>query len=136
MSFRRVVSALLLIAYLPACTSFQATTQPLSELTAPPQPVDKVRVTTTAGAQIEVNAPRVVNDTLFGSAWAAGSGGKQAAAPVALPLADIRTVEVRKSDGGTTAILVVGIVGVVVLLGIASMNATEDALSGITIPLE
>lgn len=127
MSFRRAVSALLLIAYLPACTSFQATTQPLSELTAPPKPVEKIRVTTSAGAQIEVDAPRVANDTLYGSTWAAGAGGKQAVAPVALPLADIRTVEVKKSDGATTALVLVGVVGVVLLIGVATKNTTENA---------
>jgi hypothetical protein len=130
MSFRRAVSVLLLAAYLPACTSFQSTSQPLAELTAPPKPVNKVRVTTTAGRAIEVDAPRVVNDTLFGSAWTAGSGGKQVTEAVALPLADIRTVEVKKSDGTTTALLLVGIVGVVALLAVAAKDATPE-----TIPL-
>jgi hypothetical protein len=130
MSFRRAVSALLLAAYLPACTSFQATSQPLTELTAPPKPVDKVRVTTTAGAQLEVDAPRVVNDTLFGSSWTAEAGGKQTTEAVALPLADIRTVEVKKSDGTTTLLVIVGIVAVVVLLGVAAHNTTPE-----TIPL-
>lgn len=128
MSFRRVLSALLLIAYLPACTSFQSTSQSLTELTAPPQPVKTVRVTTTDGTSIEVDAPRVVNDTLFGSAWTAGPGGKQTAEPVALPLADIRTVEVKKSDGTTTALVIVGVVGVIALLAVVSDNTTESEL--------
>jgi hypothetical protein len=128
MSFRRVVSALLLAAYLPACTSFQTTNQPLTELTAPPQPVKTVRVTTTAGTSIEVDAPRVVNDTLFGSTWTAGSSGKQAVAPVVIPLGDIRTVEARKSDGTTTALVVVGIVGVVALLAVAAKNTVPETL--------
>ena len=32
MQFRRVVSLLLLAAYLPACTSYQATTQPVGRV--------------------------------------------------------------------------------------------------------
>jgi hypothetical protein len=128
MSFRRAVSVLLLAAYLPACTSFQSTSQPLTELTAPPKPVNKVRVTTTAGRAIEVDAPRVVNDTLFGSTWTAGSGGKAGAQAVALPLVDIRTVEVRKSDSGSTVILVVAIVGGVVLLAVAGNAWTSSTL--------
>ena len=128
MRVSNLISVLLLAAYLPACTSFQATGQPLADLTAPPQPVNKVRVTTTAGRAIEVDAPRVVNDTLFGSAWTAGSGGRQVAEAVALPLADIRTVEVKKSDGTTTALVIVGVVGVIALLAVVSANTTESEL--------
>ena len=126
MSFRRVVSALLLVVYLPACTSFQATTQPLSELTAPPKPAEKVRITTSDGKQRDVDAPRVVNDTLYGSAWETGPGGKPAAVAVALPLSEIRAVEVRKSDGSKTAILAVGIVGVIALVVVAGTNANKQ----------
>ena len=128
MALRRVVSALLLITYLPACTSFQATTQPLPELTAPPHPVDRVRITDTTGARIDVSAPRVVNDTLFGSTWTTGAGGKQAESAVSLPLSAIQMVEVRKTDGGTTAILVIGIVGVAVVLAVVSQNTLESEL--------
>jgi len=125
MSTRRVVSALLLIAYLSACTSFQSTSEPLVQLTAEPKPVKTVRVTTTAGTSIEVDTPRVVNDTLFGSTWTAGSGGKQASQAVVLPLADIQTVEVKKSDGTATVLVVAGVVGVIVLLGVATMNEVQ-----------
>jgi len=127
---RSLTSAVLLLAYLPACTSFQATTRPLPELTAPPKPVKTVRVTTTAGTSIEVDAPRVVNDTLFGSAWMAGSGGKQTAEPVALPLTDIQTVKVKKSDGTSTALLVGGIVLVIVVGTVAWANSDWLDLSG------
>jgi len=130
MSFRRVVSIFLLLAYVPACTSFQSTSQPLAELTAPPKPVKTVRVVTTAGTSIEVDAPRVVNDTLFGSAWTAGSGGKQTAEPVALPLTDIQTVKVKKSDGTSTALLVGGIVLVIVVGAVAWSNSDWLDLSG------
>jgi len=128
MSFRRVVSLLLLAAYLPACTSFQVTSQPLAQLTAQPTPVEKVRVTTADGAQIDVNSPRVTNDTLYGSMWTAASGGKQSAGVVTIPVTDIRTVEVRKSDGSSTAMLVIGIVAAVVLLGVAFGNAYSNGV--------
>lgn len=132
MSIRTFVSAILLLAYLPACTSFQATTQPLSELTAPPKPADKVRITTSDGAQREVDAPRVVNDTLYGTAWETDPSGKPGAVPVALPLSEIRTVEVRKSDGTNTAILVGGIVLVVVVAAVAWSNSDWLDLSGLS----
>jgi len=130
MSFRRVVSALLLIAYLPACTSFQATSQPLSELTAPPKPAEKVRITTSDGKQRDVDAPRVVNDTLYGSAWETGPSGKPGAVAVALPLSEVRTVEVRKSDGTNTAILIGGIVLIFVVGAVAWSNSDWLDLSG------
>jgi len=118
MSIRRVVSALLLATYLPACTSFQATTQPVAELTAPPKSVEKMRVITTKGATVELQYPRVVNDTLYGSPVNADSK----AGPVAVPVADIQTIEVRKSDGGKTAMLVVGIGAAFALLVVAASN--------------
>ena len=67
MRFRRIVSLLLLAAYLPACAHYQPTAQPLSELTAPPDPVRQVRVTLANGTRIQVTSPRVDSDTLRGS---------------------------------------------------------------------
>jgi hypothetical protein len=118
MSIRRVVSALLFVTYLPACTSFQATTQPVAELTAPPKSVEKMRVITTKGATIELEYPRVVNDTLYGGPVTSATK----AGPVAVPVAEIRTIEVRKSDGGKTAVLIVGIGAVIALLAVAASN--------------
>ena len=91
MSIRRVVSALMLAAYLPACTSYQPPRQPLAELTAAPKPPEHLRVTTTDGAVVEVDGPRVANDSLFGSTvddWARAASETR---PMAIPLADIRT---------------------------------------------
>jgi len=113
MSFRRAVSALLLIAYLPACTSFQSTSQPLTELTAPPKPIARVQVTNAARARVEVWAPLVEGDTLRG--YSPGGG------TFALPLSTIRLVEVRKTDWGPT-ILLTG-VSVLFLIGVVSMAA-------------
>ena len=126
MRFRPVVSVILLAAYLPACTSYQATIQPLAALMATPKPPERVRVTTTAGAKFVVDAPRVVNDSLFGTTVAVDSKGAPTTRAVAMPIADIRTAEVRKADGTATMMLVVGIVGTVVLLGVAGANAMDD----------
>ena len=119
MSMRGVVSMLLLVAYLPACTSFRPAPEPLSALNTASSPAQQVRVTTTDGVQVAVDGPRVANDTLFGTTWSTGSGGKQAAQAVAFPLAALRSVEVRRSDGGKTALLIGGIVVGIVLLGVA-----------------
>lgn len=126
MRFRPVVSAILLAAYLPACTSYQATTQPLAELTASPKPPEHLRVTTNAGAKFTVDAPRVVNDSLFGTTVAVDSKGTATTRAVAMPLSDVRTAEVQKSDGSSTAMLVVGIVGALVVLGVVAANAMDD----------
>jgi hypothetical protein len=126
MPFRRAVAALLLAVYLPACTSYRTTTQPVAELTAAPKPPEHIRVTTTAGATVEVNAPRVVNDTLYGSTWTAGPKGQLRAGVMTIPIADIRTVEVRASDGAKTAMLVVGVVTVVSLISLVSACSGPD----------
>lgn len=127
MRLQPVVSAILLAAYLPACTSYQATTQPLAELTASPDRPELVRVTTNAGAQLKFSAPRVAHDTLYGSTWTTGPGGKQSAGIIAIPIADIRTVEVRKADGTKTLMLVGGIVGGIILLGAAGCSGQDYA---------
>jgi len=125
MRFRPVVSVIVLAAYLPACTSYQATTQPLAELTASPERPEHLRVTTNAGAQLDFNAPRVAHDTLYGSTWITGAGGQQSAGIMAVPVADIRTVEVRKADGTKTLMLVGGIVGGILLLGAAGCGSQD-----------
>jgi len=125
MSFRRAVSLLLLAAYLPACTSYQATTQPVAELTAAPNAPSHLRVTTSNGATVEVDEPRVVNDTLYGSTWTTGAGGKQSAGVMTIPLADIRTVEVKKGDATKTLLLVGGIVGGILIISVAGCSETD-----------
>ncbi len=126
MSNRKLVSALLLLAYLPACTSFQATSQPLTELTAPPKTVKKARITTTSGARIELGNLRVANDTLYGEPEVP----RPEPGPIAIALADITTVEVRKADGMGTAILVGGIVLVIVVGAVSYSNSNWLDFSG------
>lgn len=119
MSIRTLVSFLLLIAYLPACTSFQATTQPLPELTAPPKTVKKARITTVTGARIELGDLRVANDTLYGTPEAARPDG----GAVAIALTEIKTVEVRRANPWGYALLGLGLAGLVLLsLNVDYMN--------------
>jgi len=133
MRIRRVLSALLLAAYLPACTSYQATSQPLAQLTAQPKPVEQVRITTIEGAQFEVGSPRVANDTLYGSTWAQGSGSKPSQEAVAVPVASLRTVEVRRPDATKRAMVIGGIVVAFALLavvGVAEVSTEVVDLGG------
>ena len=119
-------AVLILAAYLPACTSYQATTQPLAELTASPKPPEHVRVTTNAGARFTVDGPRVVNDSLFGTTVAVDSKGAPTTRAVAMSLAEVRRVEVQKSDGSTAVLVVVGIVGVLALAYSASCSGDDN----------
>ncbi|MDH4132289.1 MAG: hypothetical protein OEV95_10855 [Gemmatimonadota bacterium] len=114
MRFPRMLSALLLAAYLPACASYQETAQPLAEVMASPKPPEHVRVTTTDGATLLVDAPRVVHDSLWGTAVAVDSRGHPATSAVAIPLATVHSVEIRKADGKKTAVLF-GVLGVAAL---------------------
>ncbi len=123
MRFRRAVSLLLLAAYLPACAHYQPTTQPLAELTAPPDPVQQVRVTLTSGTRIQVTSPRVESDTLRGTEGLSRTSGP----PVAIPLSSITKVEIvppakKLSTGAALAIVAVtvGIVAVIVVLAESS----------------
>jgi hypothetical protein len=80
-------------------------------LTASPKPPEHVRVTTSTGARFTVDAPRLVNDSIFGTTVTVDPKGTPITRAVAMPLPDLRTVEVRKADGASTMMLVVGIVG-------------------------
>ena len=104
MRMLRTLSALLLAVYMPACSSFHATTQPLAELTAPPKPAQHLRVTREGGEQVYLDAPQVITDSLRG--FDARSLGEE----VAIPVADIRQVEVQEPSAGKT----LGMFGIVV----------------------
>lgn len=125
MRFRRVVSLLLLAAYLPACAHYQPTAQPLAELTAPPDPVRQVRVTLTNGTRVQVTSPRVESDTLRGTEGYSRTSGP----PVAIPLTAITKVEMvqppkKLSTGAAIAIAVVT-AGVVALLVVGAQELDE-----------
>lgn len=122
MSFRRVVSALMLAAYLPACASYQSTARPLGELTGSPTPVGRVCVTKRNGVRVEVWEPRVAADSLLGMSEASGADARR----VAIALADIQATEVRKFDAGKTVAVVVIIGGTFVLLGAATNSMMDD----------
>ena len=118
-----MLSALLLASYLPACTSYQATTHPLVSLTAEPEPVSQLIITTADSTRIKIRSPRVAGDTLHGytkvhhndTTW------------VAIPLSEIRVTKVRKSDPVETAILAVTVTAAILVVGYgAFVIANED----------
>ena len=125
MRSRRIVSALLLAVYLTACAHYQPTAQPLSELTAPPNPVRQVRVTLANGTRIQVTSPRVDSDTLRGTEGYSRTSGP----PVAIPLAAITKVEMvqpaKKLSTGAAIAIVVVTAGVVALLVVGAQELDD-----------
>lgn len=123
MSIRRVVSLLLLAAYLPGCTAYHGTDQSLATLTAPPKPVSGVRVTTVEGARIQVRSPQVRSDSLHGFTKTHGADTTW----VALPLAGIRSTEVQKVDAvmtvGGVALTAAAAVGLFTLIYFAACDS-------------
>jgi hypothetical protein len=90
MLHRRAISFLLLAAFLPACASYQATTQSVVELAAPPKPAERLRVRTVSGERFAVWAPQVVRDTLHGADRRPSADAQQ----LAIPISSIESVEV------------------------------------------
>ena len=79
-----------------------------------------------------VDAPRVVHDSLFGTTRVVDARGAATSRAVAMPLAELRAVDVRKFDVAGTLVLVGGIVGVFALLGVAVSNAMDNSFQGMS----
>ncbi len=105
---------------MPACTAYQATQQPLSELTAQPKPAGLVLVKTANGDAIEVRDPRVAGDTLVGL----GTSTVTRLPVGRVPLDQVRSVEVKRFSASKTIALVVMTAGVAALVGVMSVNSS------------
>lgn len=121
MLHRRLIATLLLAAYLPACTAYHQTKQPLTQLTASPKPASRLCITKRNGVRIEVLEPRVTSDSLLGTTTTPG----QLAGRIAIAVAEIQSIEVRKIDAGKTVALLVVTVGGIALMS-AAMSAAMD----------
>ena len=98
----RFVAAILLAAYLSACTSYQVMANPASGLQAPPKPIKEARVTLRNGTVLELNSPKVDGDSVRGTL----DGG----APKSVALADMASLEVKRTDAVGTVIFGLGVV--------------------------
>jgi hypothetical protein len=119
MRYTRLAAAILLAAYLPACTGYQVMADPSTGLQASPKPVKEARVTLRTGERFELMSPRVDGDSLRGVP--AGGPARSVA------LADVATVEVRKGSTGKTLALVLGVTAVVGLVALVIAAATYEA---------
>ena len=112
----RVIAAVLLLAYLPACSSWRVenvSPQALIEAKHPTQ----VRVSRPDGTKQVLHQPSIAGDTLRGSAQ-----------EPAIPLDDVRTVETRHRNTGKSLLLVGGILIVGGIVAVAIVCSTEDCL--------
>jgi hypothetical protein len=106
------IAGLLAIACLAGCTSWRV--QSVSpEMVVSGQHPEAVLVTRTDSSRLVVQSPSIVADTLRGQV-----DGQ----PLAVPMADVAAIAVRRSDGGKTAGLILGS-GVAALLGLAALIA-------------
>ena len=107
---RSGIACLLLLVYLPACTSWQVGTSTPAQFVQTEQP-DRVRVTRADGTKMELRSPVVQGDSLVGTA------GEDTTSHVSLLLSDVQSVAVQKVSAGKTTLAVAG--GLVVVLVIA-----------------
>jgi hypothetical protein len=113
----RWTAALVLAAYMPACTSYHVLADPAAAIAASPKPIDKVRITMVNGKRFEMTKVRVEADTLRGVGYGVGERG--------IALSDIKQVEVAKPSPEKTVGLVLGI-GAFVGLTVAVAAAMAD----------
>jgi len=128
---RRVLSAILLPAYLASCTSWQVPPVSPEQAITEDQP-SKIRVTLTDGSTVEMEQPRIVGDTLRGLVFPRSYGGGRAKGGEDnslgerdVLLADIATLTVAKPDVTKSVFLGLGI-GFVV--GVAAAVASWWAI--------
>lgn len=109
----RVIPALLLLAYLPACSSWRVenvTPQALIEAKHPTQ----VRVSRPDGTKQVLHQPSIAGDTLRG-----------VGPEPAIPLTDVQAVETRHGDTGKSLLLVGGIVVGAMVAGALICSASD-----------
>ena len=105
-SRRHVLSCLLLLLYLPACSSWHVGTPTPAQFVEEERPAS-VRVTRTDGSTLNLGSPVVRGDSLVGTS---GLGLARVDMPrtVSLPLSDVRNVAVQRFSVGKTLLLVGG----------------------------
>lgn len=96
----RLAATILLAAYLPACTSYQALADPAANLQASATPVKRVWVTLQSGARFQLNSPYLEGDSL--------RGVSELSRPTCVAMTDVVKVEVREVNEIKTVGLVLG----------------------------
>ncbi|MCZ6755833.1 MAG: hypothetical protein O7E49_11020 [Gemmatimonadetes bacterium] len=121
MSARRILSCILLPAYLSSCVTNWEVQRASPEQVVDEEQPSQIRVTTTDHSEIVLDEPRVSGDTLIGLERDLSSYGSIYAAPdraaaLEIPLADISHVAINKIDAEKSMKLGLGVVGVALLV--------------------
>ncbi len=121
MSTRRILSCILLPAYLSSCVTNWKVQRASPEQVVEEEQPSQIRVTTTDHSEIVLDEPRVSGDTLIGLVRDLSSYGSIYAAPdraaaLGIPLADISHVAINKIDAEKSMKLSLGVVGVAFLV--------------------
>ena len=127
---RRAVHGLLFVLFVPtgtACTSW------IPVVVAPvpasdSSPTQTLRVIKRDGSQVMLHAAKVRGDTLHGSLVSVADGAQGIA--IALPMADVADMRVRKFSSGKTFGLVAGSVVLALILAAAAAAAALGSLLG------
>ncbi len=107
---RSPIAALLLLLYLPACTSWHVGAPTPAQFVEREKP-ERAQVTKTDGSTVVLTSPVVRGDSLFGTR-SAGLVQGDTTRLVGLPLSEVRSVAVRKFSTGNTLLLVGAVVAV------------------------
>ncbi len=102
MRLTQVTAVVLLIAFLPACTSYRTIENPAPVIRAEKEPIMRIRLTLQSGERIELVQATVSGDTVYG---ALRKGGESRA----VPLADASKVELQRADSDKTVGFVLGV---------------------------
>ncbi|MGH7580926.1 MAG: hypothetical protein ACREM9_12180, partial [Gemmatimonadales bacterium] len=108
---------------LPACYSWRSSSVPLQQILAD-QP-SQVRVTRADGGRFTLQRPRLSNDTLIGELASSSASGA-----IAVPLSEVRSLEVRRFDGLETAGWIAGVGATAILIAAAASGGDESSSGG------
>ena len=117
-----LLPALAASCLLVACQSWRSSSRPLPEIVADQR--SQVRVTRNDGGVFTLRDPRLSGDTLIGVLASSAANGT-----IAIPRAEIRSLEIRRFDGLKTAGLIAG-VGATAILIAAAADGDDPPSSG------
>lgn len=122
------LALLLLLAFLPSCTSWH-TIPATSEAIQGPKPLSSIRVTLADHSTIVLDGPAIIHDTLVGLVVNGPDLPVAPGGPFRVPLDQVRQVEARHGDVGKTIVLLAGIGAAVAMVATLSGNSDNHTYS-------
>jgi hypothetical protein len=121
---RRVVAAVALLALLSACTKWKTTSDPVEQVIRERAP-HEIRVRLADRSGYELRGPKIEGDTLRGLVIEY-KRQRHPSRILAIPLEDVRELQVRKPDALKTTLLIAGVGVTALLVAEAVEAATEE----------